>query len=202
MTIQATQPPNPRVTVRPYRLTVRQFLKAVKVGMFPHGVRLELLGGIPVQKVTTDPPHHSTVYRLGFALRGLLPAGWLLFEEKPIDVGRRWRPVPDPAVTRGPIDRFLRDDPNTTDVALMIEVSDTTHGKDRGIKWRGHAAAGLSPYWIVNLESAQVEACSDSTGRGTSARYRSETVFKKGDTIPVVLGGVEVGRIGVDDFMP
>ncbi|QDV38260.1 Uma2 family endonuclease [Tautonia plasticadhaerens] len=202
MSTQTAQPPGPRATVRPYRLTVRQFLKAVEAGVFPHDVRLELLGGIPVRKMTTYPPHNSTVYRLASALRALVPPEWIIFEEKPIVAGRRWRPMPDISIVRGPIDRLIHDDPRAEGVAIVIEVSDSTYADDRGLKWRRYAASRLASYWIVDLKAGHVEAHSDPTGRGDSARYRATSNFKKGESVPVIIGGVEVGRVAVNDFMP
>lgn len=202
MSTQTAQPPGPRATVRPYRLTVRQFLKAVEAGVFPHDVRLELLGGIPVQKMTRNPPHNSTVFKLASGLRGLLPRDWIVYEEKPIVAGRMWRPEPDLAVIRDPIDRYERHDPKVADVALVIEVSDTTYGDDRGLKWRRYAAARLPSYWIVNLLGRQVERYTDPTGRGDSGRYNSLCTYKSGDSIPVIVEGVEIGRIAVNDVLP
>jgi hypothetical protein len=198
----AAQPPSPPATVTPYRMTVRQFLKAVKAGVFPPDVRLELLGGIPVQKMTRNPPHNSTVYKLACGLRDQLPGGWLLYEEKPIVAGRTWRPEPDLAVIRGPIGLYERNDPKVADVSLVIEVSDTTYGDDRGLRWRRYAAARLMSYWIVNLNDRRVEAYSDPTGRGGSARYNILSTFKEGDSIPLVIDGVEIGRIAVNDVLP
>lgn len=202
MSTQTAPRPSPGSTVKPYRLTVRQFLKAIKAGVFPHDVRLELLGGVPVEKMTSFPPHNSTVYRLVLGLRAQLPFEWIVFEEKPFVASRDWRPIPDLMVIQGPIDRYIRHDPNKTDVALVVEVSDTTHPKDRGFKWRRYASAGLPIYWIINLESSQVETYADPSGRGKSARYRSQNTYAKGDAVPVVIGGREVGRIAVNDFMP
>ncbi len=202
MSAQTMQAPNLGAAVRPYRLTVRRFQKAVEAGVFPADARIELLGGIPVEKMTSYPPHNSTVYRLVFGLRNLLAADWIVLEEKPIVTGRRWRPMPDLAVVRGPIDRYLRVDPATADVALVVEVADSSYPKDRGPKWRQYASEGLPAYWIVNIEAGQVEVYTDPEGRGVAAGYRTSTVFKKGQSIPVAIDGDEVARIDVDAFLP
>ena len=202
MSSQTAKPPGPRATVRPYRLTVRQFLKAVEAGVFPHDVRLELLGGIPVRKMTRNPPHNSTVFKLATGLRALLPREWIVYEEKPVVAGRMWRPEPDLALIRGPIELYERHDPKADDVALIIEGSDTSYEDDRGFKWHRYAAARLSTYWIVNLQDRQVERYSDPTGRGNSARYNVSSIYKKGDSIPVEVGGAGIGQLAVNDVLP
>jgi hypothetical protein len=44
----------------------------------------------------------------------------------------------------------------------------------------------------------QVEVYTNPGPRG----YRSTEVFKEGLSVPVVIGGPEVGRIAVDDILP
>ena len=202
MSAQTTQAPNLGAAVRPYRLTVQRFQKAVEAGVFPADARIELLGGIPVKKMTRYPPHNIAVIKLGQALRAIPAGDWFVMEEKPIVAGRFWRPEPDLAVVRGPLDRYLQTDPEAADVALVIEVSHSTYAKDRGIKWRQYAAAGLSRYWIVNVDAGQSEVYTDPVGQGVAAEYRTLTIFKKGQSIPVVIDNAEVARIDADAFLP
>ena len=44
-----------------------------------------------------------------------------------------------------------------SDVALLIEVADTTYCSDRDTKAPLYAAEGVPVYWIVNLNKQQVE---------------------------------------------
>ncbi len=61
-----------------------------------------------------------------------------------------------------------------------------------------YGASGVPVYWIVNLVDTQVEVYSNPCPSG----YRSCAVLKSGQQIPVFAGGVEIGRIGVDDILP
>jgi Uma2 family endonuclease len=53
-------------------------------------------------------------------------------------------------------------------------------------------------YWIVNVGDRQVEVYTSPTAIG----YHTSQIYKRGDMIPVVLDGVEVGKIAVDDILP
>jgi len=194
---QATRP-----GLRPYRLTVRQFETMIAAGVFPDGARVELLGGRLIEGMTKNSPHNFAIFQLGDALRGILPTGWYVREEKSIVLGRYWRPEPDLAVIRGPRERYRSGDPRPADLALLIEVSDESYAKDRGVKWRRYAASRVPVYWIVNLPDRRVEVYANPAGRGRSASYRDATTFAEADAVPVVIEGREVGRVAVRDLLP
>jgi hypothetical protein len=60
------------------------------------------------------------------------------------------------------------------------------------------ASSGIPVYWIVNAIDQPVEIYSGPGADG----YTASEIFKPGQFVPVVINGVEVGRIAVDDFMP
>src|SRR5688500_17141794 len=88
--------------VSPYRLTVQQFETMIDAGVFPDGVKVELLGGILVDKMTKEDPHDFCVDQFGELVRRILPVGWTIREEKSLKLGRFWRPEPDLVVVIGP----------------------------------------------------------------------------------------------------
>jgi hypothetical protein len=73
----------------------------------------------------------------------LAPDESTIREEKPLLIGRYWAPKPDIAVLRGSDMTYVARHPRPRDVALLVEVSDTTYHRDRGRKWRRYAAAGV-----------------------------------------------------------
>ena len=198
----ATQLRRRAPSTRPYRLDVGQYLKTIEAGVFPDGVRIELLDGLLVRKMTRYPPHNYVVRQLAELIRGFLPAGWIVSEEKPVVVGEKWRPEPDLALIRGPQSRYRAKDPNAEDIPLVIEVVDSTYAKDRGIKWRGYAAAKIPAYWVVNIAESRVEVYTDPDGSGRSAAYRRSSLHGPDDEIPIPIAGVEVGRVAVRSILP
>jgi len=84
----------------------------------------------------------------------------------------------------------------------VVEVADASLNRDRTIKKRLYAAAGIAVYWIVNLVDSQVEVYTDPTGPGQQPDYRQRRDFDRAATVPVVIEGKEVGRLAVRDLLP
>jgi Uma2 family endonuclease len=187
---------------KPYRLTVRQFLAMIDAGIFPHQAHVELLGGVLVQMMAAGDPHDYTLAMISEELRRLTPEGWFRREDKSLQLGARSRPVPDVAIVRGPIKQFSKRTPHARETALVVEVAASSYAYDRGEKWRAYASARIPIYWIVNLEKNQIEVYTDPTGQGKRSSYRSTATFGVDDEVPVVIDGLEVGRVCVKDILP
>jgi Uma2 family endonuclease len=84
------------------------------------------------------------------------------------------------------------------DVALFVEIAESSLTTDRSEMGGIYAASGIPYYWIVNLVDHQIEVY---TGPGP-AGYQSRQDLKPGQDVPVVVDGVEVGRIPVADLLP
>lgn len=179
-----------------FRWTPRQFKKAAAAGWFD-GAKAELLGGI-VFKMTAKPPHMIAVHRLVDGLKRLAPEPeWVVTKEDSIELGR-WLPLPDSTILRGPLESYSERLPAKHDIRLIVEVSDTTYAKDRGLKYRRYAASRIPVYWIVDLNRRRVEVHSSPSGRS----YRTVEFFEAADHLPVALDGVCVGHILVGDILP
>jgi Uma2 family endonuclease len=185
----------------PYRLTVRQFEKMIAAGVFRDEDHVELLGGLLVEKMVKQDPHNFTIDMLGAILSDDLPDDWIARQEKSVVLGRFWRPEPDIAVVRGPRERYRSKGPRRADLAMLVEVADSSYAKDRGTKWRKYAATGVAVYWIVNLPLRQIEVYSAPAGRGKSAAYRDIKIYGPDDEVPLVLDGRELGRIKVSEVL-
>jgi Uma2 family endonuclease len=113
-------------------------------------------------------------------------------------MGSNDEPEPDIAVIRGSDADYRHRIPTSADVTLIVEVSDSTLSQDRGNKLVAYATARIPVYWIVNLVDRQVEVY---TGAATGA-YQSCTVFKPGQSVPVMIDGQPRVSIAVDDIVP
>ncbi len=187
---------------RAYRLNVKQYLAMASAGILPGDTRFELLDGLVVKQMTQNPPHSSTVGRLGRCFNALLTDDWLVNEDKPVQLDPHWLPVPDVTILVGPDRRYDSIMPTAADVGLIIEVSDTTYATDRGYKRRKYADIGIPIYWITNLAKRQVEVYRQPRGKGVDAAYGSVEVYGNDAAVPVVLADQEVGRINVADLLP
>jgi Uma2 family endonuclease len=179
-----------------YRLTLRQFETMIGAGVFGDE-RVELLDGMMVNRMTSFPPHDFAVMNLVMALRQMLPEShWTVREEKSVLLGSRSRPEPDIAVVRGTLRDYAQRPPTEHDIALLIEVSDSTYPKDAGVKHRLYERSGVPEYWIVDLQSRQVEVFTlDQRVFGPPMDYA------EADEVPVSLDGREFGRIAVSALL-
>ncbi len=66
-------------------------------------------------------------------------------------------PEPDILVVPGTAEDYADNHPLVTDVILLVEVSDSTLGKDIGPKRVSYAQAGVQDYWVVDLVHRQLE---------------------------------------------
>ena len=96
--------------------------------------------------------------------------------------------------------------PGPRQVARIIEVADISLRRDRTLKKRIYAAAGIPTYWIINLIDRCVEVYTDPTGLATEPNpkpdYRSSRTLGAGESLAVILSGREVGRVAVRDLLP
>jgi Uma2 family endonuclease len=135
------------------------------------------------------------------ALERILPAGWYVEQQNPITTGES-EPEPDIAVVRGTTDDYPDRHPGALDLALVVEVADSSLPGDRGFKKSLSARAAIRVYWIVNLPQRQVEVYSDPTGPMESLDYRQRQDYGESDAVPLVIEDREVGRIAVRDLLP
>jgi Uma2 family endonuclease len=162
------------------------------------GERVELVDGHIVGRSEMGPDHVLAMGLLKEALEPLLPKDRFIREDKPVRIPEFNQPFPDLAVVRGNLRVYATHHPGPEDVSVIIEISDTTLHKDRNEKLPNYARSGIPVYWIVNLPDRQVELYTAPT----ADRYDSKTVFKAGQSFPVVIDGVEVGQIAVADILP
>ena len=200
--VKPAAPParSPRTLV-PYRLNVEQFLRIVATGVLDD-VRVELIRGRLVKRMTKYEPHNQAVESLTERLRAILGPDYFVREEKSVQLGEHSRPEPDVAVVRGERKSYYPKGPQAEHLALVAEVSDSTYAKDRGPMWSLYASAGVPVYWVVNVPKKQIEVYSEPAGKGRAAGYGKAEVFAAGSEVPVVVDGRESGKIAVNDILP
>jgi len=160
--------------------------------------RVELIDGYMVKKMPKNPPHSWTTQKIFNLLTGFLPPGWLPRQEQPIRIPDFDEPEPDIAIVRGSIDDYKQRHPEPPDVALVIEVSESTLDRDQLEKLPAYARGSIPVYWIVNLVERWVEVYTGPTPGG----YTTRQDYPRGQSVPVVIDGGEIGRIAVDDILP
>jgi Uma2 family endonuclease len=182
-----------------YRMTVEQYEAMVESGALKARDRFHLINGYLVAKMTQNPPHVVADELCGGALLRIISPGWHLLTAKPIRLpGRDSEPEPDRCVVRGTIRDYERRHPGPDDIAMVVEIADSSLHQDREMAASVYGPSGIPIYWIVNLVNRQVEVYTDPWPQG----YRSRVDFPVGKAVPVVIDGQQLGQIAVDDILP
>ncbi|MGH9843893.1 MAG: Uma2 family endonuclease [Blastocatellia bacterium] len=202
------QPAGQPVTLPPavpsepiWRLSVRQYHWMTRAGMFTDDDPVELLEGWLVSKMPKNPPHRTITKRIYDSIARLLPVGWYVDSQEPITT-RDSEPEPDVTIVRGDSEQYFDRHPGPEDLALVVEVADTTVHRDRTLKKRIYARAGISCYWIINLPEKQIEVYTSPSGSGSQPDYQQRQDYFPTDDLPLVLDGQEIGRLAVRSLLP
>jgi Uma2 family endonuclease len=104
-------------------------------------------------------------------------------------------PEPDYVLAEKHKHRYRDRRPQPDDIELIIEVSDSTLGRDRGSKMRLYAAYGIKEYWILNLIDRQLELYTEPT---ETEGYTNRQSIPRDDTFVSPL----LGEFHVTNVMP
>lgn len=187
---------------RQVRLTVEKYEAMIASGAFTKRDRCELIEGSLVQKLTKTPPRVVAAALCLSAVNACLPPGWHARKEDPIRVPERdSEPEPDVAVARGAPKDYLAGHPGSKDVALVVEVADTSVADDREMALT-YGGGGIPVYWLLNLPDRQLEVYTEPSGPSQPLGYRRCAVLHPGDLAALVLDGSAVAQLPVADLFP
>jgi hypothetical protein len=127
---------------RLYRISVAQYFEMAHTGILTKHDRVVLLEGLLVAKMTKKPPHVLATKLTIDALRASVPAGWHVGQEAPTATLDSV-PEPDCTVIRG-VARDFRDRwAGPQDVALVVEVADSSLKFDQTVMRIIYARAAI-----------------------------------------------------------
>jgi Uma2 family endonuclease len=174
-----------------WRWTVESYEQAAATGVFGPEPRVELIDGEVFEVPSMLPEHAATVGRLVDLLTERLDRRrWTVRSQLPVRLGDRSEPEPDVWVAQGPASRYDDRHPEASDLALVVEVSDTTLAFDRTIKVPRYAAAGVAEAWVVSLAENVVHQLADPDP--AAAAYRVAEVVQRGSRVTGISLGIDL----------
>jgi len=183
------------------RLTVAEYQQLIDHDILTDEDEVELLEGYIVLKMPRSPPHDYSVDELQKFFFRTIPDRWTVMGQTVVSLPDS-RPEPDLSVARGPRSQYRNQHPSPAELALVVEVADSSLACDRTDKGRIYARESIPVYWIVNVVDRQIEVYTDPTGPVSVPVYRRRQDYAAGSSVPVVLDGTTVGTLAVDDVLP
>ena len=144
------------------RFTIEQYERMVETGILAQDDRVELIEGEIVEMSPIGDPHAAFVANLTHLLVNRFGDRARVWVQGPVRVPPRSKPQPDLALLQQR--SYVREGATTTDVLLVIEVSDTSLQYDRTVKLRLYARAGIQEYWIADANAETLEVYRSPSG--------------------------------------
>jgi len=173
-----------------HRISVEDFERMGEIGILADDDRVELLDGVIFDVSPEGPDHAAAIARTSrLLIRRIADDALFVRPQSPLTFGTRSQPEPDLAVVSGnPTDR------HPEAALLVIEVTVTSHARDRDVKAPLYAAAGVPEYWLLDLPAGTLEVRREPVG----AVYRSTRILGPEDSVEplhVPLGAVRVSEL-------
>jgi Uma2 family endonuclease len=170
--------------VRKRRFGVAEYHRMAEAGILGEGDRVELADGEIVEMTPIGWRHVRAVTILTQLLAGTLP-GYYVSVQNPIVFGEHDERQPDLALVRAEaLEGAL---PGASDVALVVEVAETSLSYDREVKIPLYARTGVPEAWVIDLAAGAIEIYA-SPGSGGSYADRRTFAREEESRSPTVAG--------------
>jgi Uma2 family endonuclease len=182
----------------PHLMTIDRYKRLIESGVYGPGDHVFLWKGRLVEKMTKGDPHAFSSSSLVTLMIRLVPEGWGVRPDQPIVLGDNSMPEPDLTVVRGSLRDYAKSTPKAGDVALVVEVLDSSLRMDSRAVLKAYASNAIPVYWIVNIPRHRIEVYAQPLG----TTYQEIHEYGPDDEVPVVLDGREMGRISAKEILP
>jgi Uma2 family endonuclease len=149
---------NPVFSAPPVRWTRAEVRRMEEIGLLD-GRKYELVEGVLVSTMGKGRAHSNALIRLLAVLRDTFGAD-RVNHEMPVDVDPAdifaSEPEPDAVVLTRSTFEIVDRNPQPDELALVVEISQSTLAFDLGPKARLYARAGIPEYWVLDLAARQL----------------------------------------------
>lgn len=167
-----------------YRWTIQQYHTAGQINLLGEE-RLELLDGDIVTVPVPDPIHEAAVRRLLRYLLSMLGERAHVEKVMAIALSQYSEPVPDIAVVKISEDDYATAHPTPQEIYLLIEIANSNPERETKAKRLIYAEAGISDYWVFDLENHAMRVFRTPIQNEDAADYSIDEVWGE-DTISLL----------------
>jgi Uma2 family endonuclease len=140
----------------PHAFTRKDYHAMIGAGILREDDRLELINGQIVQQMPIGTSHAGMVNRLNQLLTARVGPRNIVAVQNPVALNEFSEPQPDIALLQPREDFYENFHPTPQEVALIVEVADTSLGYDREDKIPLYAMCGIPEVWLVDLSTKAV----------------------------------------------
>ena len=172
-----------QTTIRTFSLEEYHWL--IEHGFFHEDERVELIQGILHQMSPKGLRHAACLTRGLRIFNAALSDRACVRAQDPITLpGSNSEPEPDLVVAQRREDDYASHHPLPANVLLVIEIANSSLDYDRRVKVPLYAAAGISEYWLVNLQEDKIEVYREPTTPALGTPYyRQRQISSVQDTV-------------------
>ena len=165
-----THSPNLTFTPEPNTLkywTANEYRQMSELGILDANDRTELIEGQVLVMAAKGTPHVLGLRLLAVALDTLLEnQPFFVSTQDPIQLNDFSEPEPDLAIVRGTALDYADRHPDSNDLALVVEVADSTLKYDCEVKDKLYAQSGIEDYWVLDVKNRKLHIFRNPTATG------------------------------------
>jgi Uma2 family endonuclease len=190
-------------------LTVQEYHRLIKTGQLPEDTSIELINGFLTPKdrsaagedpMTIGDDHILAIQKVMRLAAAVDAVGNHLRIQQPVSLPRMNEPEPDASIAIGQAEDYARRKPRASDILCVIEVADSSLGRDRTIKLDVYARSGIQTYIIINLPDRVIEVHSQPTK--ASGKYRRQQVLRSTESLRLPIGKSKTLSVPVKQLLP
>ncbi len=163
-------------------ISVKEYNEMIGHGILTIQVKVELLNGIIIEKIPKGIKHAAINDLVAKIFREKVGNRAIIRNRNPVVLDDYSEPEPDIVLAKPPREIYLERHPIPEDILLIIEISDTTLGRDRVTESPAYAKAGIRQYLVLNLQNETIEDLREPSEDG----YQFKRTLRKGDSLNLV----------------
>jgi len=175
-------------------ISVEEYDLMIKYEILTAADKVELLNGVIIKKMPKGTKHALLNDILADLLKEKLGTKVYVRSQNPIVLNDFSEPEPDIVLAKPPREIYFERHPTPADILLIVEISDSTLGRDRFAKGLAYAKAGIRQYLVLNVQDQTIE---DYQNPGEDG-FGSKQTFHKGKSF--ALAAFPEIEIKVDDL--
>ena len=174
--------PQTQVVSQRRLITVAEYDRMTELGFFENGERVELLNG-EIIKIMGKGTKHAILNDLVVDIfKEKLGENVYVRNQNPIVLDNLSEPEPDIVLVKPPRAKYLDAHPRSSDIYLVMEISDPTLYQDRETKSLAYARAEIQQYCLFNVNKQTIEDYREPSSDG----YQFKQTLKTGDRLGLV----------------